>query len=130
MNHGGVREQQQLEELRDALDALGNPPVWSDWAKIKAWASEARPFIQKSFPDHVAQFDALVAEPRWVQITHHYQAPDDDGARRAGQRVEERENARFVGLKKGWILAFLDDLAQQSEMDDRSTNANQSPGEE
>src|SRR5690242_3939831 len=100
----------RLKELREALDALAGQ--WSDWKEIDTWASGARPFILQAFPAHAAQFETLVTEPRWIQITiYGYSGPDDDGMWRARQRVAERENDRFASLSKKSILDFLDDLA-------------------
>src|SRR5262245_52359477 len=105
--------QVRLRELRQALDAIGDQPQWSDWKKIEAWASSARPFIRQFYPTHATRFDTLVAEPRWVQIAIHGTSDvGDHGVRHARQRVEERENARFVSLKREWIFEFLDDLAR------------------
>ena len=102
----------RLRELRDALDAIAGQ--WSDWKRIEAWASCARPIILQAFPTHAAQFETLVTDPRWIQICiHATSGPDDDeGIWRARQRVEERENDRFAAMRKQCILDFLDDLAR------------------
>jgi len=103
--------QEKLRALRERLASLDPYP----WSAVEAWIASSQPLIRAHYSDHVDDFNANTATPRWHYAVLVASEGDDWGGPPRNNFIEasteeDRENRARASRAKQKILGFVDGL--------------------